>query len=426
MIEQGVIKVLVADDVPDNLDNIVRLFSFDKDFIVVAKAVNGREAVELASIHRPDVVLMDVNMPVMDGVEAACHISSQVEGVVVVMMSVQSEAEYLRSAMAAGARDYLVKPFGADQLIATIKKALRFEASRRKPACKQDESVGKLISVYSSKGGVGKTTLAVNMAVALAQKGVETALADLDIQFGDVSIMLDIIPRRSLMDIALAGDSLTSDLLLSSFELYKQPGLRTPIRVLPAPSKPEQAEYVKVNHVEGILNLFRQLSPITIIDTSQTLDDITLTALDMSDEIIIVTTLDIPTIKNVRLSLEIMSSLGYDSEKIKIIVNRANVEGGVTIGEIEKTLGYKVYGKMPSDGAIVVPAANQGRPFLLDHPQAKISTAVFQISDNIMNRRVPKTRDLKSGEPGKSGHNLSISSLFSPFVRHSPLRRPNS
>src|SRR5206468_1359221 len=204
------IRVLIVDDIPETRDQLTKLLRFASDIEVVATAASGAEALELAGRHQPDVVLMDINMPDMDGITTTEKLSTHVPTTSVVMMSVQGEADYLRRSMLAGAREFLVKPFSSDELTGSIRQVYsreREKASRivaAAPAPRPEEEVdGQVIAVFSPKGGVGRTTMAVNLAVAAAQDlGKKVCLVDGSFQFGDVGVLLNLNPKnKSIADL---------------------------------------------------------------------------------------------------------------------------------------------------------------------------------------------------------------------------------
>ena len=180
----GKIRVIIVDDIPETRDNIKKLLFFEKDIEIIGTASNGREGVELALGVQPDVVLMDINMPEMDGIAASEAISSQAPHVQVVMMSVQGEADYLRRSMLAGAREFLIKPFSGDELVTSIHRVNQLAATRRAaapPMTASEGSVpvappppppkgGMVIAVFGSKGGCGSSTVAANLALALKEE----------------------------------------------------------------------------------------------------------------------------------------------------------------------------------------------------------------------------------------------------------------
>ena len=188
------IRVLIVDDVATTRENIVKLMQFQPGIEAVGQAQNGEEAIFQAKALRPDVVLMDINMPGMDGITATERLTVEVPGTTIVIMSVQGEQEYLRRAMMAGAKNYLTKPFTGDELIQAIQQSVSRDRQIR-DAMRQKSGVktpGKIISVFAGKGGVGKTMLTVNLAVALAKRPeTRVAIVDADIQFGDVPLFLN-------------------------------------------------------------------------------------------------------------------------------------------------------------------------------------------------------------------------------------------
>ena len=235
---------------------------------------------------------MDINMPVMGGIEATRTISVEMAmTTAVVIISVQGEQEYLREAMAAGARGYLIKPFSADELVSTIRRTHDMEVQRRArvmPSIPLQTKLGRIVSIFSAKGGVGTTVVAVNLAAELGKdQDRKVALVDLDLQFGDVAIMLDTTPMRTIADIAREEevDSETVEACLVAHS--------TGIRVLTSPLRPEQAEIVTGRHVEAILGLLAESHDFVIVDLPQRLDDISLAGLDMADTVFLVTSTDL-------------------------------------------------------------------------------------------------------------------------------------
>src|SRR5512147_2759880 len=204
------IRILIVDDIPETRENVRKLLAFEGDIEVVGVAGTGREAIQSARDLKPHIIMMDINMPDMDGITAVETIMRESTLAQVIMMSVQSEADYLRRSMLAGARDFLTKPFTGEDLVSTIRRVHRMGQSRAAnlpvnapvvaqaqagrggapapaPRFKRD---GTIIVVFGPKGGIGATTLAVNLAVALRQVDTSVLLIDGSLQFGDVSVLL--------------------------------------------------------------------------------------------------------------------------------------------------------------------------------------------------------------------------------------------
>ena len=224
------IKVMIVDDIAETREQLSKLLSFDPDIDVVATAASGEEAVEVVADAYPDIILMDVNLPGIDGIAATGRIIEILPTVQVIMLSVQGETDYLRRAMLAGARDYLTKPPGADELMDAIHRAYKLKqklgtgmlgplptsVGQQAQSAAPGAIEGKVVTFYSPKGGTGCTTLAVNVAVALQSAlGPEAkiCLVDANLQFGDVSIFMKLQPSRTLADLAPHAGDLDPDLL---------------------------------------------------------------------------------------------------------------------------------------------------------------------------------------------------------------------
>ncbi len=375
------IKVLIVDDVEATRENIRKLLAFDPDTAAVDQAGTAEEAIAKARALQPDVILMDINMPGMDGLSATALLGNEVPNTCVIIMSVQGEQEYLRRAMLAGAKDYLIKPFSGDELRQAIKQVYANEQNRRKviPLETRQPEAGKIITVFSTKGGVGKTTIATNLAVALGTRSRQkVCIVDADLTFGDVSLFLNVLPKATAADLAADGEALEAGQLSGYLTRYNDY-----VDVLAAPLRPEQAELVTVAHLGAMLKALRSAYRYVIVDTAPSFGEAMLTTLDEADQILVISSLDLPTIKNVKLCLEIMDSLAYSGDKVRLVLNRANGEGGMDVREVEESLRRPFAAVLPSDGKVVVPSVNRGIPFVVTNPEAGVSQGIFNLAKSV-------------------------------------------
>lgn len=374
------IRVLLVDDISETRDNIRRILNFDKDIAIIGEARDGLEALEKVQALSPDIILMDVNMPKLDGISATERITMEFPGSAVIFISVQGEPEYLRRAMMSGARDYLIKPFSGDDLIDTIKRVYQVENRRAVPGKEAHKALFKpqVITVFGTKGGVGKTTIAVNLAVLLAQTKKKVVVLDLDLQFGDVSVFLNLLPKRTIAELVQEGSQLDIELV----ESYMIPHI-TGIKVLPAPGRPEYSELITPSQVEHIITILKSAYDYVVIDTPPLFNETNLSALDYSNQVILALSLDLATIKNVKLSLELLESLHHKG-KTKMILNRSSEDMGIKVTNAEETLDFLIAAQVPSDGKLCVTAVNKGIPFVLSEPNAKVSQAIKNIADLII------------------------------------------
>lgn len=370
-------SVLVVDDIANTREDIKRLLYFEEDISVVGEAESGDEALKMAATLHPDVVLMDINMPGMDGIMASEAISTQMPDTAIVIISIQGEPEYLKKAMAAGARDYLVKPFSSSDLADTIRRVsntykMRAARSATPPVNvtlpEPDPPAKKVVVFFSSKGGVGRTTLACNLAVCLAQETQKkVALADFDLQGGDVTVMLNLSPKGTIAELAQEEDRLEFSLVNS----YLAPHM-SGLKILPAPTRPEQAEVVTAGHVEEILNLLKTYFDIVIVDTSPLFNDLNLSVLEIASDILLIFTRDLPSIKHVKTDLEVLDTLNL-SGKVKLVLNQSTLDYGIKISDLEKSLNTSPVATLPYDEKTVLSSINKGHPFVLTQANSKIT-----------------------------------------------------
>ncbi|MGH2456136.1 MAG: AAA family ATPase [Candidatus Limnocylindria bacterium] len=401
------IKVLIVDDIPETRDHLSRLLGLEQEIDVAGSAGSGEEAIQMAMDLRPDVIVMDINMPGLDGVEAAEIISQRLPTSPIVMMSVHGEAEQLKRSLTAGAREFLVKPFSADEFATTIRRVFERELVRREqvaatlpavpvPTGEVSDELGEhqVMAVFSPKGGAGRTTIATNLALAIHREtGGRVCLVDANLQFGDVGVLLNLNPKnRSMLD-AVEGGEPDSDIINSVVIDHS-----TGIRVLLAPPSPEGADLVTPAYLRKMVDYLRQTHNFVVIDLPSALNDHSLGVMDAADMIVVLTALEITTIKNVRLFLEVADQLEYDRSKLRLVVNRADSAQGIRIGDVEASIRRPIDGTIVSDGRLAVLAVNRGVPFVVSHPEGALSRDITKLARTLAGDAVAA-----SGKPNKRG-----------------------
>lgn len=399
------IRVLIIDDIAETRENLRKLLSFDSDIEVVAVAGSGPEGIELVKQYQPHVVVMDINMPGMDGITATELIIQAIPATQVVMLSVQGETDYLRRAMLAGARDFLTKPPSGDELMSTLRRVyetgktraammvpVQADASRTGSAKEEARKrAGNLIAVFSPKGGVGCTTIATNLAIALqevAGDGQKVALVDASLQFGGVGVMLDLRASRSMADLVSQLDDMDSDMLSSVLTPHG-----SGVKVLLAPPHPEAAESLLSGGPQkggatddsafgAILGLVTDRFDYTVADMWSRLDDISLSIFDAAAVIVLVVTPTIPSVKSARLFLEVANQLNYPTEKVVLVVNKVSRHSSIRAEQIEQAM-VPVAVSIPLDDQGAMTAANQGVPFVVRDRNRPVSQSIVQLAQHI-------------------------------------------
>ena len=388
------INVVIVDDIAETRDHLTKLLSFEPDINVAGSVGSGPEAITLASEQSVDVVLLDINMPGMDGIATAEQLAVRAPTSAIIMMSVQGEPDYLRRAMLAGAREFLVKPFSSDELSASIRQV--HERERQKfgrvagtmPKMPVPGSVsaprrgpGKVVTFFSPKGGVGRTTLAVNFAVAArTELGLRVAIVDGGLQFGDVGVLLNLNPKnQSIADVAREMAQGNLDTLESTMVDHS-----TGVRVLMAPPSPEMAELVTPDHLVKIIAQLRSTYDLVVVDSSPLLQDVTLSFLDQSDLVLALLTLEITNFKNMRQFLALTDQLGYPEDKVQLLLNRADSGYGIRQQDVESSIGRKISHSVVSDGRTVVYALNRGVPFVVSARQTRVSEDVIRVAKTVL------------------------------------------
>ncbi len=389
------IKVLVVDDIAETRENIKRMLSFEQLIDVAGTARTGREAIEMAVSLKPDVIIMDINMPDMDGITATTEIKKKLPYVMVVILSVQSDPSYMRRAMLAGARDFLTKPPMIDELIDAIKRAGAVAHEEQKKSqqtyptqpedgqtnqAPQPQSRGKIIAIYSPKGGAGRTTIATNLAIALKEEN-KVALIDASLQFGDVAVFLNEQGKNTILDLAPRASELDPDIVQEVMLTHKASG----INVLAAPPQPDLGIFGKVSGEQFVilLDYLRRIYNYMVVDTTSALDAIWGATMDAANAIVLVVTQDIPSIKNTSSFLKMAELEGIKREKFLVVMNKYDRRINIAPERVGEILRQPIALTIPFDDKIVNSAIIRGTPFMVDNKTQPISKSVIALADLI-------------------------------------------
>ena len=388
--------VLIVDDHSDTRKNISKLLQFESDIKVIGTARTGREGIQQARESNPDVVLMDINMPDMDGIKATESIQEQVPSTQIVILSVQGDTNYMRRAMLAGARDFLTKPAKSDELVTVIRRAGQKSKEEKQKAqfstprqaggvakfgtTSQLSGFGKIISVYSPKGGVGKTTIATNLAVALHSDETPVVIVDANLQFGDVAVFMNERSKNSVVDLTPLAEQLDPEVVEEVVIHHKESG----VDILSAPAHPEDADKVSGPQLVKVLQYLKRLYSYVVIDTATGLSDITLDTLEVSDMVILVTAQDIPAIINARMMLSLLRALNISKDRILMTMNRYDKQVSISADKVSKNLNHDIVSVLPEDREVVMPAVNRGVPFMLNDAKSKdIGKSILELSGKV-------------------------------------------
>ncbi|HUY56803.1 MAG TPA: response regulator [Candidatus Micrarchaeaceae archaeon] len=387
--DRTVIRVVVVDDIASTRENLKKLLSFEDDIEVVGTAGDGRTGIDLTRQLSPHVVLMDVNMPGMDGITATETLAVESPNSPVVIMSVQGERDYLRRAMQSGAREFLIKPFTGDELVSSIRRVYELEEKKGSYLPRQPPSAGEsggqpppgcqLALVLSGKGGCGKTFLAINLAAALRlETGRRVCLVDLDLQFGDVGVMLNLDHAKTITELVESESALdwefVDDILADGPE---------GIRVLLGPFSPEFGDLVRAEHVRSIVDVLRREFDYVVVDCGSQLSEATLEAIELADHVIVVGELTIPAIKDTRLMLRMLESLKVDRARVMVAINAHDAHAVYDAASIERNLRFPVKVQIPSEPRLVGGSIHRAVPLVVSHPESDVSLLLRSLARSL-------------------------------------------
>ena len=372
----------------EGLDNLREQLATHPDLDFVGWSENVAEATAALAGGHLKVVVHATRSATFPGGEIAA-IREHTRSPIVILASGESSALLEEALDAEGVADVLLLPQLTENVVFALRKAAH--AGRRLSAEGAVGRRGKIVTVFSPKGGTGKTVTATNLAAAFAKhEQKRTLLLDLDLQFGDAAIMLGLEPEKTIYDLVVAPGELDSEKLAGYITKHT-----SGLDILPAPLRPEDAELVTETKLARLLEVARESYDIIVVDTSPFFHGPMLATLDRTDELVMLCGLDVPTLKNVRLSLQTLELLSFPSARIRYLLNRANSKVGMKKSEVEGALEIKIGFEVPSDRAVPL-GVNRGAPPVVADTGSDFAKAIREVAKSLLADGQPKKKRMFS------------------------------
>ncbi len=345
---------------------------------VVGEADYGIEAVTAAKEHSPDIFLISMEEPVARALQSVEMLGSANPRAAIIVYSSLADAASVRRAMVAGARDFLIKPLKPEDVVRAVYGILGQEERRRLQTegdTPEPIARGTVVTIFGAKGGIGKTTIATNLSSALfSTTQANVTLVDMDTRFGDVAIMMDIAVEHSIADLGRRIDELDRESIKESLARH-----HTGVSILPAPLHPTEWRNLTPQHIEKIVDLLAQGNDWVVIDTPGTFNEIIAMTLELADIILLVTSMDIASIKDTALALEMLRAADVSEDKVKLVINHSTSANSLREEDVERVLEYQVTWRIPHDYNVA--SANQlGIPIVTAKPYARVSRAITDLA----------------------------------------------
>lgn len=385
-------SIVIIDTEQQSID-LLNLYLIESPCVVVTDTfVDIIEGYNAVLETRPSIVIIDISHKFELAMDIIGKISSKHKTCKIVVTSSNYSSDVIIKAMRAGAREFLPKPIIKEDLLNSIEKL-------SDQACNlgSENKKCRVITTFSNKGGIGKTSLAANLALELANMTQEkVALIDLNLQLGDITTFLDINPSFDISYVVQNLSRIDETFLLSTLEKYKD----TNLYVLADPPYLEQAEDITAEQISTLFEVLKQAFSYIVVDTSTNFDGKTITALDNSDLILLITIVNLPAIRNCQRCLDLFERLGYEKERTKIVINRYMENDEIKVDDVEDVLGQKVYWKIPNNYFTIMSSINKGIPVGVVNPESNVSHSYRELaamlSDSIYKQEIGKKVSKKS------------------------------
>ena len=373
------IKVMLVSKQDAFLNQMRRLIAA-RDITVAAEAPGGAAAMEKIENIAPDVLIINSGRNDTEALNLAERITQNRPRIFVVLVVEDLTVEALQAANAAGVHNVITMPKGSKEICDYIHMIYNAESNRLAALTENTQVnwISKCITVFGSKDGLGKTSVATNLAIKLAENRRKVALVDLDLEFGDVHTFMDMNPRDTIAELAQDFYAPTIDAIRSYMTVHP-----SGVHVLCAPKSPEYADVVSSECVSTILSLLRSYYDFVIIDTASNFSEVTLTAIESASTVLMMTGMDISTLKNSKAALSVLESLKQNA-KVRLVVNRAMESSTITLDDVKRVVEAPLAAYIPNDYNTAVSALNRGEPFVQSYPKSKIAGCLDQLANTLM------------------------------------------
>ena len=385
------IDTVIIDPENNSREIILNYLAQIEDINVTQEFNDILTAMNFITESRPNLIIVDISQKTQMALDIIVKISNTLKNSKIIVLSYDMSPETVIKALRAGAREFLVKPLIENEFLQSVEKLKDLILGNI-----NDTTKCKVITTFSNKGGIGKTAIATNLAVELANMTKErVALVDLNMQMGDVTTFLDLNPSFDTAYVINNLERIDEGFLLSTLEKYNN----TSLYVLADPPDLEQAEVITSDNITTLINVLRNVFSYIIIDTTASFDGKTITALDNSDLVLLITIINLPSVRNCQRCFDLFKRLGYTKDKIKIIVNRYMENDEIKVEDVEEVLGHPVYFKIPNNYFTIINAINKGLPVCEINPHSNIAKSFKELaallSDNFTysNTQKPQKRE---------------------------------
>ncbi|KNZ41639.1 AAA family ATPase [Acetobacterium bakii] len=370
------IKVMIIGNNDNRIYEIKSLLVNDV-IALVGFSKLGEAALEKTLSLNPQVILIQCDEDGTEAISMAEKIYIKLPGANVIFLCDQLSVAIIDKAMFAGVRKVLPFPVDALELIANIELVNHVEKSRSENSNQVAANMeSKVVTIFGAKGGIGKTTIAVNVGVTLAKIGKKVIMIDANLQFGDVNVFFDVDSKYTISDLTQGRDSGDIDAIKRCIVLHY-----SGVSILCAPKSPEYAEYVSVKNLETIINTLRPFYDYIIIDTPPAFSDMTMCAIENANLVLMISEPDISTLRNTKISLGILDSL-LQRDKIEIVINRV-ANGMITLKDIQRVLGVPIKNKISLDLKTALICHNKGVPMVIEAPRNPMAQDLAKLGKNI-------------------------------------------
>lgn len=351
------------------------------EFSIVGSTSSVDIGFTMAERFQPNIILLNIDAPGDEGLAAAEAFALEFPASSLILVTESDNKKILRHALQVGAKDVITLPVPDAKLFSCLQKVMQMDLRRRELFSieKKSRPEFKVITVFNTKGGVGKTTIALSLAVALKQKtSARVALIDLDFFSGNVALMAGVEPRRTIKDLIDDINILEQDVIDDYLVSHK-----SGIKIVPAPVNPEFASFIEAEHVEKIVSMLAEMFNYVIIDAPNYFSDTVIPALELADDIVIVSTADLASVQNLKQVLDLLLGLGMRS-KARIVLNKVGYTGHLKIQDLEKQLNLKIDYIIPHVEKAAIDAVNMGVPLVTYDSSSAASQKIREMAAKLM------------------------------------------